>query len=162
MAGMADYLLPGASIVSSLIGSNAAGDAADAQRNAAREAIAAQQAQWREVMANLSPWMSAGGQAQNRLALMMGLKPSSTPTRATFDPAAYLEANPDVKADSTVVDPFAHYLQYGQGEGRKLSLNALAQPDYTQDPYYNTGVRPNAGAYSPQNANAFRMAIIGR
>ena len=37
-----------------------------------------------------------------------------------FDPAAYLAANPDVKAGG--VDPLAHYLQFGAGEGRQGSV----------------------------------------
>ena len=41
--------------------------------------------------------------------------------QGTFDPAAYLQANPDVAAAG--VDPLQHWLRYGQAEGRPLTAD---------------------------------------
>lgn len=45
------------------------------------------------------------------------------------DPSAYLDANSDLKAAG--VNPLAHYLQYGQGEGRLLVATADLGLDWT-------------------------------
>jgi len=41
-----------------------------------------------------------------------------------MDPAAYLEANPDVAAAG--IDPLAHYLAYGYDEGRIITSLDMA------------------------------------
>ena len=46
----------------------------------------------------------------------VGWKEGRIPSLA-FDPGAYLAANPDVKAAG--IDPLAHFLQFGAGEGRQ-------------------------------------------
>lgn len=61
------------------------------------------------------------GQAgPGRQYLLRDLEDNSTAAvYARFDPAAYLEANPDVAAAG--VDPWQHYLDFGRHEGRRLS-----------------------------------------
>jgi hypothetical protein len=58
-------------------------------------------------------------------------KPAANPSYfdpATFNRAAYLQANPDVAASG--MDPLLHYQRHGQAEGRGFGLgtSAIAQP----------------------------------
>ena len=60
---------------------------------------------------------------------------TTTPTSGglpTFDANYYLAQNPDVATSSFASDPYQHYLQYGQNEGRlgAAPVTQTAQPDY--------------------------------
>lgn len=57
----------GATLASSLIGSRAAGKAADVQAGAARSAAELQKEQYEQTRADLAPWRAAGEQALNKL-----------------------------------------------------------------------------------------------
>jgi hypothetical protein len=52
----------------------------------------------------------------SQMAAAQAAYPTSPITAQNFDAAAYLAANPDVAAAG--VDPYGHYMQWGQGEGR--------------------------------------------
>ncbi len=65
----------GASLVNGIMGSEAASDAADAQRQATAESNAQLQRQYDQTRTDLSPWRSTGSNALERLATMLGLAP---------------------------------------------------------------------------------------
>ena len=102
-------------------------------------------------------FQNSGGSAANALALGRG-----------FDSAAYLAANPDVKAAG--MDPLQHYLQYGQTEGRQAptAASSIAPPSLT-NPANVAGVMAGANAaqattrdavgqgYSPTMATAEQL-----
>jgi len=102
-------------------------------------------------------FQNSGGSAANALALGRG-----------FDSAAYLAANPDVKAAG--MDPLQHYLQYGQTEGRQAptAASSIAAPSLT-NPANAAGVMAGVNAaqattrdavgqgYSPTMATAEQL-----
>lgn len=61
------WWVAGATVVSAVIGSNAAGDAADAQLQGSRESTAAQERMFDKQVALQEPWRAAGQQALNKL-----------------------------------------------------------------------------------------------
>lgn len=63
----------GVGLVGSTMAAGAAGDAADAQSQSAREASAVQEAARKQQRADLMPWMQGGGQANNALLYRLGL-----------------------------------------------------------------------------------------
>lgn len=75
-----------------------------------------------------------------------------------FDAAAYLAANPDVAASVAAGafggDPYQHYLQYGQAEGR--SPTGTPAEVYQQKPGAGTAAQPNwsSGAGYASNVTA--------
>ena len=106
----------GGSAVLGYLGSQ---QAAGAQRDAANQANATQQGQYNQTRADQIPWMNRGNAAGDRMAYLLGLNVPQTQTQNTFDANAYLKQNPDVAADPRWgADPYGHYLQYGQREGR--------------------------------------------
>ena len=68
----------------------------------------------------------------------------------SFDSAAYLAANPDVAASSFAADPYSHYIQYGQNEGRQGFFK-----DFPSNPgAYGQFIAANPG----KNENDYRDA----
>ena len=177
MASLIDYVIPGVSVLSGWLGSEASEDAANSQRMGNAAAIESQNAQYRQTRADLAPWRNVGSQAQNRLALMLGLDPYAGPTgartvsvpQAQFDPAAYLAANPDVAASQHWSQiPWEHWVQTGQAEGRNsgvspetfnalLAAQTAGQPRPQDSPYWMTGIRTGG----LQGNNALRSQLIG-
>jgi len=95
----------GASLIGGVMSSSAAGSAASAQANAAREAGALQAASARESLdfqrqmynqqrADIAPYRQAGLTAQNQLLTLLGLAPTADTMAAptTFDEAGYNRA----------------------------------------------------------------------
>lgn len=77
MFGIDDALLfmGGSSILSGVLGSNAAGDAADATRDAANTSAGVQRDMFNMIMQNLSPWTSGGADAMRQLMFLSGASP---------------------------------------------------------------------------------------
>lgn len=110
----------------------AAGQASDTSLQASQEANAMQKSQYDQSRADSAPWVNTGEGALNQLAWKMGITPTSRVNpvapmikgESTFDGAAYLAANPDV-ANATGAaaryrnDPYQHYIDWGQKEGRQ-------------------------------------------
>lgn len=99
----------------------AAKQGAAASQAATDATIAEQRRQFDIGQANQAPWLATGTGALNRLAELYGL-PSQV-SRSNFDAAGYLAQNPDVAAWTQAGefggDPYTHYQQYGQAEGRQ-------------------------------------------
>lgn len=111
----------------SAIGANAQSKAAKKAANASQQAtdatIAEQRRQFDIGQANQQPWLTTGTGALNRLASLYGLPTAQgggSPSQ--FNAQGYLAANPDVAASIQAGgfsgDPYAHWQQYGQTEGR--------------------------------------------
>lgn len=66
-------LMAGAQIVGGLIGSDSAGNAADAQAGATRVANALQEKQYQQTRTDLAPWRNAGTGAVNKLQQLLGI-----------------------------------------------------------------------------------------
>lgn len=92
----------------------AAQGAANAQTQTALMAQAQQGQQFERVQALLNPYVQA--------------------STGTFDPAAYLRANPDVAADPVYgADPYRHYIEHGRAEGRQATMSAPGSLAAQQD-----------------------------
>lgn len=85
------------SAIGSSAQSKAAGKAANASQQAADATIAEQRRQFDIGQQNQQPWLTAGNSALNQLAGLYGL--NTTPGGASAQSYAYLQANPQVKAD---------------------------------------------------------------
>jgi hypothetical protein len=140
--------------------SQASKSAAQTQANAANQATASSQAALEQQNILSQPFRTAGETAQNKLMQYLGLTPpKSGTTGATttsggqtldnFDSQAYLAANPDVAAaigKPGVESAFAHYINYGQGEGRAFTPNAAgAAADAAAADY---AISPDFGKYA--------------
>jgi hypothetical protein len=122
------WIIGGAILGSSLLGADAAEDAADIQAKGADKSLRLQERMFDETQNNLSPWMGAGRVSLSELNRLIGLGGSggaqefddrtkgSNLSRDQFDAAAYLRQNPDVAAAR--VDPWKHYMEYGRFEDR--------------------------------------------
>lgn len=135
--------IAGSALVSAGVGAATSSSAAGKQVGAANNATQAQTQLSQEaldlVQSNNAPYRAAGQSALTQLSSMLGLAlPSSaTQTQDTFDPQAYLKANPDVAAAAQPggnnggmsPDQYAwwHYQNFGQGEGRAFTPQAGAQ-----------------------------------
>ena len=168
--------LVGGSLLNGIMGSNAAGDAADAQTQANNAALANSNAQWAATQKNLAPWRTTGQAAQNRLAIMLGLQPDQSKMPQSFNEQAYLAANPDVdayfKSQAGIADkaqggsPWQQYQDFGVSEGRNMGVGN-APVDYTKDPLWGTGIMQKPVAYGAagapgMNVNALRQSIMGK
>ena len=116
-----------ASVAGAAIGANAQNKAAKQGAQASQQAtdatIAEQRRQFDIGQANQQPWLTTGTGALNRLASLYGLPTAQgggSPSQ--FNAQGYLAANPDVAASIQAGgfsgDPYAHWQQYGQTEGR--------------------------------------------
>lgn len=78
---MWEFIIPAAaSVISGAMGSQAAGDAADAQAAGAKYAADLQKQIYEDIVRRSQPWYGGGVQAQNALLAMMGLQPDYTAT----------------------------------------------------------------------------------
>lgn len=116
-----------AGVAGAAIGANAQNKAAKQGAQASQQAtdatIAEQRRQFDIGQANQQPWLTTGTGALNQLASLYGLPTSQgggSPSQ--FNAQGYLAANPDVAASiqsgGFSGDPYAHWQQYGQSEGR--------------------------------------------
>lgn len=85
------------SIAGSKAQSNAAKNAANASQQATDATIAEQRRQFDIGQQNTQPWLTTGNSALNQLAGLYGL--NTSPGGASAQTYAYLQANPQVKAD---------------------------------------------------------------
>lgn len=134
----------GGAVVSAGVSAYAAKSAASTQAGAAKDAASAQLAQFNTINSQQAPYREAGYGALSELQNRMGITPNTPQQSAdNFDAAAYLKANPDVaNNENWSQDPYSHYLQHGQSEGRaytgtqdyyknlELSKNASSMPGY--------------------------------
>lgn len=116
-----------AGVAGAAIGANAQNKAAKQGAQVSQQAtdatIAEQRRQFDIGQANQQPWLTTGTGALNQLASLYGLPTSQgggSPSQ--FNAQGYLAANPDVAASiqsgGFSGDPYAHWQQYGQSEGR--------------------------------------------
>lgn len=121
---------------------SASNSASAASLQASQEANALQEKIYDQNRADSAPWRDTGAGALNQLAWKMGITPTNTISRdiqngSTFDAAAYLKKNPDVARDQYYGSrPYQHYLDWGEGEGRKAFYTPPAQKaaPYKGDP----------------------------
>lgn len=132
-----------AGVAGAAIGANAqnkaAKQAAAASQAATDQTIAEQRRQFDIGQQNMQPWLTTGTGALNQLAALYGLPTAqSSPQGQSFNAQAYMAANPDVasaiRSGGFGGDPYAHWLEYGQQEGR------------------TGGVTPASGGASPSQA----------
>jgi hypothetical protein len=109
-AGLGQYALPGAILGSSLLGANAANNAAQIQADAARQANELAYKMYGEQKALQEPYRAAGVTAQNRLMDVLGLSGNTgaadygianknfTPSDLTTDPSYQFRLNEGLKA----------------------------------------------------------------
>ena len=79
-----------------------------------------------------------------------------------FDAAAYLRQNPDVAANG--MDPWQHYQQYGQNEGRALPMTpgmTSGQLPSMLDPVYQSGRRQYEDQYGTAKENILSSVAPG-
>lgn len=112
-----------------LIGAYATNKAASAQAKSANNATDAQLQMYDQTRADQAPARALGNSALAALGYGAGLQNTPVPQSAdNFDAAAYLKANPDVAAASGYSqDPYQHYLDHGQSEGRAFTYTPEAQ-----------------------------------
>jgi hypothetical protein len=148
----------GATLVGGYMSSQASKSAAKTQADAANNATAASQANLQQQNQLSQPFRTAGETAQNKLMQYLGLSsPSGTTatsggqTLENFDSQAYLAANPDVAAaigKPGVESAWAHYMNWGQNEGRAFTPTAAAAAttaDYTNSPDFGKYANANFG-----------------
>lgn len=117
--------IAGGALASGVIGAAATKSAAGTQAQGTADALAEQQREYDTSMGLQQNAISTGDTARNKLAGLLGL--NTTGTAAGFDGAAYLAANPDVAANATfAANPYQHYTEYGQAEGRAYTPTANA------------------------------------
>ena len=117
-----------AGVAGAAIGASATNKAAKQGAAASQQAtdatIAEQRRQFDIGQQNQQPWLTTGTGALNQLASLYGLPTSQDGggSSGQFNAQGYLAANPDVAASiqsgGFSGDPYAHWQQYGQGEGR--------------------------------------------
>ena len=148
-----------AGLASAYMGAQASKSAAQTQADAANKAIGANQQALTQQSELSQPYRAAGETAQNKLMQYLGLSSPSAITTSggqtldNFDSAAYLAANPDVAAEigkPGVESAWAHYMNWGQNEGRAFTPTAAANTantDYTTSPDY--GIANQPFSYAP-------------
>ncbi|WP_363797439.1 hypothetical protein ABU614_19785 [Lysobacter firmicutimachus] len=102
-------------------------DASKAMTNAADQANQFDWKMFQQSRQDVAPWRAAGASALNEYMALLGL--DATAAMAQADPAsAYLQANPDVAADSYYgQNPLEHYQRHGRSEGRAWGAPAGTQ-----------------------------------
>lgn len=126
-----------ASVAGAAIGASATNKAAKqgaaASQQATNATIAEQRRQFDIGQQNQQPWLTTGTGALNQLASLYGLPTSQAGggSSGQFNAQGYLAANPDVAAAVGAGgfggDPYAHWQEYGQSEGRTGGFAAPAQ-----------------------------------
>lgn len=150
----------------SAIGAHAAGKAADAQAQAAEDALALQREQWEKQQADLAPWLTAGKAGLMNLSQLMGIrlfqKPDGTwasvgtPTTdawKTMDPGYESRINEATKA----IERSAAARGGSLGGAAAKGLTRFSQ-DYASNEFQNVFNREAAlagiGQSSTQQLNA--------
>lgn len=145
-----------ASLIGGAMGANASKKAAAAQQQATQQQTAEQRRQYEQTRTDQSQFMGTGIAGNQRLSQLLGLSRGAGTTangpipQDQFDGNAYLAANPDVAKAG--VDPYQHYLQFGQHEqrqGYKLGdfqgesplLRKFTADDLAADPVYQSGLQ---------------------
>lgn len=119
-------------------------DASRRQSNSANDARQLSDAQFQQNKRMLQPWVDSGGEANSRLAALLGIAPK---TQSGPDWAQYLKDNPDVAASATFgSDPAAHYEQYGRKEGRAVPMFKAGPSAASTDPNFGALLKPFTGA----------------
>ncbi len=119
----------GSSLIGGIMGSNAAGDAADTQQAAAEQAaqLAAQTqlSQYGQTRSDQMPWLTAGAGAENQLAYLMGITPQSMPTSSQIAPymPGYVAPTGGSNQGGSVATPPA-------GSGTAAGLAGSVTPNY--------------------------------
>lgn len=131
-----------AGLAGSAMSSSAAKSAASKQASAANSANAVQLQEFNQQQANQAPWLNAGRAGLSTLSGLLGVNAPMDTTQNNFDAAAYLKANPDVAASSYYgSNPYQHYLDYGQNEGR--SFTPITSPQTSSnDPSFGSLLKP--------------------
>lgn len=142
MFGIDDAILlgGGAALASGFLGADASKSAASTTAGAADRATQAQQQNFQQTRSDLSPFLSGGTSALQQLMRLTGnaYKPTG---QQTFNGDLYLQQNPDVAADPFFSqNPYAHYQQYGQKEGRQATFNSV--DDGTSSPDFGALTKP--------------------
>jgi len=141
----------GASILGGLMGSDAAGDSADAANAGLLQAIQELKSIDKRTRSDTEPYRNLGSSSTNLLSVLLGLGDTSvldkskykigtqlTPVTAeNFDAKAYLAANPDVAKSEYGSDPFRHYQEWGYKENRKQATDVYDE-NAMQDALKNT------------------------
>ncbi len=101
--------------------------ASKTQADSARDASATELAMFNRNREDQAPWRGAGEGALAQLSDLLGISPtgSGAQTQGNFDRALYLRNNPDVAEAG--VDPYQHWLDFGQSEGREFPLSQAAR-----------------------------------
>lgn len=128
----------GGSLVSSAISAKGAKSAAKTQSASADAAMAEQARQFDIAQANQKPFLNTGTAANNQLSILLGLSPTTTVGERTFDSAKYLANNTGLYGDPYAANPYQHYLDYGQREGRQGYWTEPTVTDNTKNPLYGS------------------------
>lgn len=139
-------MLAGSSVISGLLGSDAASSAADAQTQASNNAIGLQRDVFNQQKQLQAPYNQSGQAAMARLNYLLGLDPSgfnvpglnqgsgangagpavaSTPASVPVDPAAQIFFNPDTQNSAPITAPVRPTPMVQSGY--QISPNAAAQ-----------------------------------
>jgi hypothetical protein len=142
-------------VAGAVYSADASKSAASKQAGAADSAAAAQLAQFNTINDQQAPYRLAGYGALNDLQSGLGHQTSApAKDQAGFDAAAYLAANPDVANNPNwSKDPWAHYQQHGQSEGRDYTPNAQYNQQLAQSQQTPTGNFTHAFDINDLNAN---------
>ncbi len=140
------------SVISGIMGADAASSAADTSAQASRDAAATQYKMFQEQQAAMEPWRASGANALNRLNAMMGMPQVPTTSRLTGDRTAsgssrfIPEGAPPTRADILMGRPAREGDPWqavpGAGVATALERQGLAQQapqDWRSlmDPGYN-------------------------
>lgn len=129
-------------------------DASRRQSNSANDARQQSDAQFQYTKRDLQPWVTSGGEANARLAALLGIAPK-TQSGPNWD--QYLKDNPDVAASSVYGnDPAGHYYKYGMKEGRALPQFRDGPSAASTDPNFGALLKPFTGA-DLQNEPGFQF-----
>lgn len=130
------WLVGGATVGSALIGANAAGDAADAQSQAAAQSDATQRYMYDQTREDNAPFRETGIAANNQLAYLLGLDGSSgsggsggaTSPYSQEAPNTYASGQSDNALWESILGKFnaAHQAQYGTPMNRAWTADADA------------------------------------
>lgn len=169
------------SVINGIMGSDASDNAVNAQTNAANQANATQWKMYNQNRADLAPWRTTGGAAQNKLAQMLGLNSDAT------SGGDYYSANPSAYSDTwhKYSDPYGYvdeshpaYQEIlnktiadlkaqgvtpkGGNPDQSAEFGSLLKPfgmsDYEADPGY--GFRLSEGLKAIQNSAAARGGLL--
>lgn len=129
-----------ATLGSALIGSQASKSASNKQSDAANRATDISAQQFETVNKQQKPYREIGYNALSELSSRLGLAPmgqtafdTREENQANFDRDLYLQKNPDVAKAG--VDPWWHWLTYGQREAREFPMRpATQQPQSASQP----------------------------